>query len=182
MSQYFPPYRSFGENIKVELDVSSYTTKTDLKNETHVDVSSFASKTNLASLRTKTDNTDVDKLKTVPLDLAKLSNVVKNDVVKKTEYEKLVTKVGNIDTAGFALKTKHDTDKSNPEKKISDAEKKIPDTNGLVKITDMIKLAKDIAKDGGLATKSELAAVENKIPDVSGLVKEKQIAILKLLR
>ena len=53
MSQYFPPYRSSGGNIKVELDLSSYTAKTDLQNVTHVDVSSFASKTNLASLKTK---------------------------------------------------------------------------------------------------------------------------------
>ena len=71
---------------------------------THVDVSSFASKTNLASLKTEVDKIDVDKLKTVPVDLAKLVNVVKDDVVKKTEYNKLVTKVDNIDTTGFFLK------------------------------------------------------------------------------
>ena len=67
----------------MELDLSSYATKTALKSATHVDVSSFASKTNLASLKTEVDKIDVDKLKTVPVDLAKLSNVVKNDVVKK---------------------------------------------------------------------------------------------------
>ena len=83
MSQYFPQYRSSGNNIKVELVLSSYVTKTDLKNVKHVDVSSFASKTNLASLKTKVDKIDVDKLKTVPFDLAKLSNVVKNDVAKR---------------------------------------------------------------------------------------------------
>ena len=98
MNQYFLPYRSFGRNIKVELDLSSYATKTDLKKGTHVHVSSFASKTNLASLKTEVDKIDVDKLKTVPGDLAKLSNVVKNDVVNKTEYNKLVTKVDNIET------------------------------------------------------------------------------------
>ena len=172
MSQYFPPYRSSGGNIKVELDLSSYTAKTDLKNVTHVDVSSFASKTNLASLKTEVDKIDVNKLKTAPVDLVKLSNVVKNNVVKKTEYDKLVTKVDNIDTTGFVLKTKYDTDKSDQEKKLSDGEKKIPNSNNSVKTTDMIELAKDIAKDGGLATKPELAAVENKIPDVSGLVKK----------
>ena len=84
MIQYFPPYRSCGRNIKVELDLSSYVTKTDLKNVTHLDVSSFASKTNLASLKTEVDKIGVGKLKTVPVDLSKLSNVVKNDVVKKT--------------------------------------------------------------------------------------------------
>ena len=87
MSQYLPPYRGSGRNIKVELDLSSYATKTDLKNVTHVGVSSFASKTNLASLKTEVDKIDVHKLKTVPVDLAKLSNVVKNDVVKKTKYD-----------------------------------------------------------------------------------------------
>ena len=84
MSQYFPPYRSSGRNIKVELDLSSYATKTDLKNVTHVDVSSFASKRNLASLKTEVDKLNTDKLAPVPNDLAKLSNVVKNSVVKKT--------------------------------------------------------------------------------------------------
>ena len=100
---------------------------------THVDVSSFALKTNLANLKTEIDKIDIAKLTPVPDDLAKLSNVVKNDVVKKTEYDKLVTKLDNIDTIGFALKTKYDTDKSDLEKKISDADKKIPDRSGLVK-------------------------------------------------
>ena len=82
MSQYFLPYRSYGRNIKVELCLSSYATKTDLQNVTHVDVSSFASKTNLASLKTELEKLDIAKLTPVPNDLAKLSNVVKNDVVK----------------------------------------------------------------------------------------------------
>ena len=133
MSQYFPPYRSSGRNIKVELDLSSYARKTDLKNVTHVDVSSFASKTILASLKTDVDKLDIDKLTPVPNDLAKLSNVVKNDVAKKTEYNKLVTKVDNIDTIGFGLKTIYDTDKSDLKKKISDVNKKILDTSDLAK-------------------------------------------------
>ena len=106
MSQYFPSYRSSKSNIKVELDLSSYATKTDLKNVIYVDVTSFVSKTNLTNLKTEVDKIDADKLKNVSVDLAKLSNVVKNDVVKKTEYNKLVTKVDNIDTTGFVLKTK----------------------------------------------------------------------------
>ena len=77
MSQYFPPYRSFGRNIKVELDLSSYSTKTDLKNVTHVYVSSFALKTNLASLKTEVDKLDIAKSTPVPNDLARLSNAVK---------------------------------------------------------------------------------------------------------
>ena len=89
MSQYFPAYRSSGRHIKVELDLSSYATKTDLKDMTQADVSSFASKTNLASLKTEVDKLDIDKLTPVTNDLAKLSNVVKNDVVKKSVYNKL---------------------------------------------------------------------------------------------
>ena len=133
MNQYFPPYRSSRENIKVELDLGSYATKTDLKNIAHVDVSSFASKANLASLKTGVDKSDIDKLTPVPNDLAKLSNVVKTDVVKKTQYYELVTKIDNIDTTRFVLKTKYGTDKSDLEKKISDVDKKIPDTSAFVK-------------------------------------------------
>ena len=82
------------------------------------------------------DKIDVDKLKTVPLDLKKLSNVVNNEVVRKSLYNKLVAKVNNTDASEYALKTKYDMDKSDFEKKISDADKKIPDTSGLVKKTD----------------------------------------------
>ena len=63
MSTYYPPYKSSSQNIKVELDLTNYATKTDLKNITHVDVSSFASKTNLAALKTEVDKIGVDKLK-----------------------------------------------------------------------------------------------------------------------
>ena len=88
MSQYFPPYGSSSKNIKVELDLSNYATKDDVKNITHVDVSSYASKTNLAALKIiEVNKIDTDKLKTVPTDLAKLSNVAKNNVVKKTKIE-----------------------------------------------------------------------------------------------
>ena len=90
---YYPPYKSSSNNVKVELDLTNYATKTDLKNITHVDVSSYASKTNLAALKTEVDKIDVDKLKTTTTDLAKLSNVVKNDVVKKTDYNAKVTSI-----------------------------------------------------------------------------------------
>ena len=93
MSQYFPkPYEPFGGDINVKLDLSNYATNADIKNSSHVDTSSFALKTNLANLKTEVDKLDIDKLKLVPTDLSKLSNVVKNDVVKKTDYDKLVTK------------------------------------------------------------------------------------------
>ena len=123
MSQCFPPYRSHGCDIKVELDLSNSATKADLKNVTHVDVSNFLSKTNLTGLKTEVDKIDVDKLKTVPVDLAKLSNVVKNDAVKKTEYNKLVRKVDNIDTKDFVKKAKYEKDGEDLEKKISDGDK-----------------------------------------------------------
>ena len=84
MSQYFPkPFRNFGGNINVKVDLSNYATKTDLKNVTHVDTSSFALKTNLAGLKTEVDKLHIDKLVPVPVDLSKLSNVIKTDVVKK---------------------------------------------------------------------------------------------------
>ena len=102
MSQYSPkPYEPFRGDINVKVDLSNYATKTDLKNISHVDASSFALKSNLASLRTKVDRLDIDKLTPAPNDLAKLSNVVKNDVAKKTVYDKLVAKENNIHTTGF---------------------------------------------------------------------------------
>ena len=106
---------------------------TDLKKATGVDVSNFALKSNLASLKAEVDKLDIDKLVTVPVYLRKLSDVVKNVVFKKTVYDKLVTKVNNIGISGFVLKTKYDADKSHLEKKISDADKKVPDTSELVK-------------------------------------------------
>ena len=93
MSQYFPnPFRSFGGNINIKVDLSNYTTKSDLRNVTHVDTLRFALKANLVTLKTEVDKLDVDKLAPVPVGLSKLSDIVKNDVVKKTVYDKLVAK------------------------------------------------------------------------------------------
>ena len=84
MSQYFlKPYEPFGGDINVKVDLSNYATKADIKNISHVDTSSFALKTNLASLKTEVDKLDIDKLVPVPVDLSKLSDVVKNGFVKK---------------------------------------------------------------------------------------------------
>ena len=84
MSQYFPkPYEPFGGDINVKLDLSNYATKADIQNISHVDTSSFAWKSNLASLKTEVDKLDIDKSVPVPVDLSKLSDLVKNDVVKK---------------------------------------------------------------------------------------------------
>ena len=102
MSQYFPkPFRSFGGNINVKVDLSNYATKADIKNISHVDTSSFALKTNLASLKTEVDKLDIDKLAPVLVDLSKLGDVVKTDVVKKAAYDKLATRVSNIESSVF---------------------------------------------------------------------------------
>ena len=131
MSNYFPPYDNSSRNIKVELDLSNYATKDDVKNITHVDVSSYATKTNLAALKTEVDKIDTDKLKTVPNDLAKLSNVVKNNVVKKTTYNTLKNKIDAIDTSAFVTRTKFTTDTNALDDKTDKVENKIPDVSGL---------------------------------------------------
>ena len=158
MSQYFRGYDNSSENIKLELDLSNYATKKDISDITHVDVSGFASKNNLAALKTEVDKIDADKLKTVPVDLAKVSNVVKNEVVKKTDYNTKVTyiesqiagvtkntvdnsadikKLKAIDTNSFILKTKLASDVTTLENKIDAVDKKIPDISGLATKTNL---------------------------------------------
>ena len=145
MSTYYPLYKGSSSNVKLELDLTNYATKTDLKNITHVDVSSFASKTNLAVLKTEVDKIDADKLKKVPIDLAKLTNAVQNDLVKKTGYNAKVTNIESqiagvtkstldnlgditklkaIDTSNFVLKTKFASDVTTLENKIDTIDKK----------------------------------------------------------
>ena len=142
---YYPPYKSSTNYVKVELDLTNYATKTDLKNITHVDVSSFASKTNLAALKTEVDKIDTDKLKTASTDLEKLTNAIEYDVVKKTDYNTKVTsieaqiagltkntvdnladitKLKAIDTDSFVLKTKLASDVTTLENKIDPVDKK----------------------------------------------------------
>ena len=93
----------------------------------------MAAKSDLASLKAKVYKLNDDRLVPVPQDLSKLNIVVNNEVLRKTVYDKLVTKVNNVDTSEFALKTKYDTDNSDLENKISDADKNTPDTSRLVK-------------------------------------------------
>ena len=167
MSQYFPkPFNShFGDRLKVNIDLSNYAAKTDLKNVTQVDTSSFSLKTNLANLKTEVDKLDIDKLAPVPVDLSELSDVVKNGVVKKTVYDKLVAKVDNVDTSDFELKTTNNTDKT-------ELENKILDVSNLVKKTKLTELESKIPDISNLATKAALTTVENKVPSVSNLVKK----------
>ena len=105
MSKYYPKrYKQFGRGIKVKVHLSNYATKADIKSISQADTSSFALKTNLANFKTEVDKLDIDKLASVPLYLSKLSDVGKNDTVKKTPYDKLVAKVNNIDTSHLVLK------------------------------------------------------------------------------
>ena len=145
MTQYYPPYRNSSNNIKLKLDLVNCATKTDLKNITHVDVSSFASKTNLTALKTDIDKIDTDKLKTTPADLAKLTNAIENDVVKKTDYNTKVTSIEALiagltkntvdnladitrlkatDTNSFVTTTKFSADTNTLDDKIDGVEKK----------------------------------------------------------
>ena len=176
-SQYFPPYESTN-NIKVELDLANYATKDDVINITHVDVSSYATKTNLAALKSEVDKADVDKLKTTPADLAKLSNVVKNDVVKKTDYNTKVTSIENqiagvtkntldnladitklkaVDTSNFVLKTKLTADVNTFENKTDTVDKKIPDVSGLATKSSLTSYLQTTTFN------SKITEVENKI-------------------
>ena len=186
MSQYFPPYNSSSENIKVELDLSNYATKKDINDITHVDVSGFASKTNLAALKTEINKIDADKLKTVPVDLAKLSNVVKNEVVKKTDYNTKVTniecqiagvtkntldnladttKFKVVDTNNFVVKTKIASDVTTLENKIDTIDKKIPDISGLATKTSLTSYLQTATFN------SKVTEVENKIKSADIIAK-----------
>ena len=177
MSNYFP-YNNSSKNIKVELDLSNYATKPELKNITHVNVSRYASKTNLAALKTEADKIDTDKLKTVPNDLAKLSNVINNDVVKKTDYNTKITSIENqiagvtkntldnlgditklkaVDTNNFVVKTKLASDFTTLENKIETVEKKLPDVSGLATKTSLTSYLQTATFN------SKVTEVENKI-------------------
>ena len=128
MSQYFStPCEAFGGDINVKVDISNYATKADIKNISHVDTSSLALKTNLAHLKTEVDKLDIDELVPVPNDLSKLSNGVKNDVIKKTDNNAKITEIENKipNISNLATKTSLNT-----------VQNKIPDTSGLIKKTD----------------------------------------------
>ena len=169
MSQYFPPYNNSSENIKVELDLSNYATKKDINDITHVDVSCFESKTNLAALKTEVDKIDADKLKTVPVDLAKLSNVVKNEVVKKTVYN---TKVTNIESQ-IAGVTKNTLDN------LADITKlKAVDTNNFVLKT---KLAPDVTTlENKIDTRKNIFACLFSVPNTISLSRHEQVCLMRL--
>ena len=194
MSQYFPkPYEPFGGDINVKVDLSNYATK----NVSCVDVSSFALKSNLASLKTEVDKLDIDKLTPVLNDLAKLSNVVKNDVVKKkNKYNKSVIKLIILILQDLLKKTNMRKMGQILKIKLVRQTKKIPDVSSLVKKTDfntkVTEIEGKIPNAGGflltsvfnskineveneipyiknLANKTGVTAVDNKIPNISNL-------------
>ena len=180
MSTFYPPYKNSSNNFKVELDLTNYATKNDLKNITHTDVSSFASKTNLSALKTEVDKIDIDKLKTVPHDLAKVSNVLKNEVVKKTDFS----------ADNYVTRTKFSADTNSLDDKIDKVEKKIPDVSGLATKSSVTILIKnlddridklkinDYAKETSLTNymltstfNSKSTELENKIKDADIIAK-----------
>ena len=180
MSYYFPkPYEAFSRATNVKVDLSNYATKADIKNISDVDTSSFALKTNLANLKAEVDKLDIDKLKPVAVDLSKLSDVVKNDVVKKTDYNSKITEIESKtpDISNVATKTALNTienkipdtsslvKKADYNAKITDLENKIPDISNLATKTTLTTVENKIPNINGLATKTELTTVENKIPD-----------------
>ena len=184
MSQYFPkPYEPFGVDIKVKVDLSNYATKADIKNISHIVTSSFALKTNLANLKTEVDKLDIDKLVPVPVDLSKLSDVVKNDAIKKTDYNAKITetenKIPNI--SNLATKTALTTvenkipdttdlvKKIDYNTKVSEIEGKIPHISNLATKIALTSVENKIANISNLATKNALTDIENRIPDINNL-------------
>ena len=171
MSQDFPkPYEPFGGDINVKIDLSNYATKDDIKNITHVDTSSFALKTNVANLKTEVDKLDIDKLRSLPNNLSNLKTKVdKLDVNKLAPVPADLSKFSNIVNNEVAKKTEYDTKIKNIEDKMPDISNLATKTNLNTKINEV---KNEIPSITGLATTSALTAVENKIPSISNLVKK----------
>ena len=193
MNKYFPPYNNSSENIKVQLDLSNYATKKDIKDITHVDTSSYASKTNLASLKSEVDKLDTDKLKTVLADLAKLKNVVDNDVVKKTDYNAKITELNdkipnitNLVTKSSVTTLIRDLDDrlDKVKKDLKDlddtldkVDKRIPDISGLATKSSITALLPRSTFNSKITeVENKITAVDNKIPDVAGFAKKSDYA------
>ena len=190
-SQYFQPYGNTS-NIKVQLDLTNYPTKDDVKNVTHVDVNSYASKTNLAALKTEVDKLDTEKLKTVPTDLAKLTNAVDNDVAKKVDYNAKVTaiecqiagvtkntqdnltditKLKAVDTSGFVTAL---------DDKVDKVDKKIPDVSELATKTSLNNYLQTITFNSKVTEiENKIKTAEGKITDISGLATKTDVTAVE---
>ena len=200
-SQYFPPYSKHDASINVKLDLSNYATKDDVKNITHVDVSSFASKNNLAALKTEVDKLDTDKLKTTPADLAKLTNAVDNDLVKKTVYNAKVTaiesqiagvtqsttnnlaeitKLKAVDTNNFVTRTKFTADTNSLDDKIDKVDKKIPDISGLATKTSLSNYLQTTTFNLNFTElEGKITTAEGKMPSITALATKAEVTAVK---
>ena len=158
-NQYFPSYiEPQSDNVRVELDLTNYATKTDLKNITHVDVSGFSTKTNLAALKTEVDKLYFPKLCTVPGDLDKLTKEVQEDFTRKTpDFDTLKKDVTDNKTKQDNLSTTVTNDHLTTESSINNLKTKL----------DGIDLAKYVLKSDYV---TKVGNLELKIPDVSGLL------------
>ena len=185
MSEYFPKWKSYGANVKVELDLSNYGTKADLKNATGVDTLDFAKKTdlgnlksdvdksdidklknvpsNLSNLKSKVDKLDVDKLVAVPVDLSKLSDLVKSVVIKKDKYNAKVKDIEDkiLDITNLATNTTLNA-------KINDVKIEIPSITNLattIALNAKINEVKNkVTNATNLATTTTLTTIEYEIP------------------
>ena len=201
-SQYFPPYSKHNASVNVELDLSNYATKDDVKNITHVDVSTFASKTNLAALKTEVDKLDTNKLKTTPADLAKLTNAVDNELVKKTMHNAKVTATDNaisgvkqsatnnlaeitklkaVDTSNFVNKTKFSTDINSLDDKIDKVDKKIPDISGLALKTSLSNYLQTTTFNSKVTElEGKITTAEGKIPSITALATKTEVTAVEI--
>ena len=157
---YVPEYLSESSSIKhvtVDPKLEGVATKKDLESITHVDTSGFALKTNLSSLNAEVDKLDIPKLGTLPTDVAKLTNKVANDLVKKTDFNSLKTKVNENETDNDNLESKVTSNLLMTETSISNLKTKVDDIN---LTTYVLKSDYD----------TNVCNLKLKIPDVSGLL------------
>ena len=201
-SQYFPPYQtSNSSNVNVKFDLTNYATKDDVKNITHVDVSSFASKTNLAALKTGVDKLDTEKLKTTPADLAKLTNAVDNELVKKTVYNAKIMAIDNeisevkqsatnnlaeiaklkaVDTSNFVNKTKFSTDINSLDDKIDKVDTKVPDISGLALKTSLSNYLQTTTFNSKFTElEGKITTAEGKIPSITALATKAEVTAVE---
>ena len=200
-SQYFPSYSKHDLSVSVKLDLTNYTTKDDVKNITHVDVSSFVNKTNLSALKTEVDKLDTDKLKTTPADLAKLTNAIDNELVKKTVYNAKVTSIDNaiagvkqsatnnlveitklkaVDTSNFVNKTKFSTDINSLDDKIDKVDKKIPDISGLALKTSLSNYLQTTTFNSKVTElEGKITTAEGKIPSITALATKAEVTAVE---
>ena len=170
MNEYFPELKSLGGRVKAELDLSNYATKADLKNAAGVDTSQFAKKVDLANLKSNVDKLKIDKLKNVPNNLTNLKSQVDklygNKLVPVSVY---LSKLSDVVKNGVLKKDLYNAKNKNIEDKIPDITNLATNTSFNAKINEVNV---EIPNITNLATTIALTTVKNKIPNVSNLVKK----------